>query len=52
MSLKIIFFGILFFIASIVDLALGTASSPKLLIIVCAIVMLYESISPYVYTPR
>lgn len=45
------FFGLLTVIALLTDLALSTGSSPKVLIIVCAIVLLYESVSPYVYTP-
>lgn len=50
MRLKILFYTILMCIAGIIDLSLGTGTSPKLLIIVCAIVLLYESVSPYVYT--
>ncbi len=50
MRLKVFLYTLLVLIAGMLDLALGTGTSPKLLIIVCAIVMLYESVSPYVYT--
>lgn len=51
MHIRHIFFAILIGIAFLVDLTLGTSAYPKLLIMACAIVVLYESVSPYVYTP-
>jgi hypothetical protein len=51
MLMKKIFFSILIGLALIIDLCLGTTAYPKLLILVCAIIALYEFVSPYVYTP-
>ncbi len=51
MLAKHIFFTIFIGFALFVDTVLGTSSYPKLLIMACAIVILYEAISPYVYTP-
>lgn len=51
MRAKYIFFSFLIGTALLVDLVLGTSSYPKLFMMCCAIVILYESISPYIYTP-
>ncbi len=51
MSIKTIIFALLILFAALIDATLGTASKPILLIIVCAIIALYEFVSPYVYTP-
>lgn len=51
MSVKHILFSIFIGLSFLIDLVLGTSSYPKLLILACAIVVVYESISPYVYTP-
>ena len=51
MRLKTTFFCLFIGAALITDLVMGTSRYPILLIIVCAIVILYESVSPYVYTP-
>lgn len=49
--LKKIFFSMLIGISFLIDLVLSTTPYPKLLILVCAIIALYEFVSPYVYTP-
>lgn len=51
MPLKYLFFGLLIGSAFSIDLVFGTSTYPKLLIIVCAIIALYEFVSPYVYSP-
>jgi hypothetical protein len=51
MSLKKIIFSLLIGLSFLVDLILGTSAYPKILIVVCAIIVLYEFVSPYVYTP-
>jgi hypothetical protein len=51
MSIKILIFSFLIGFSFLVDVALGTANKPVLLIFVCAIIALYEFVSPYVYTP-
>lgn len=51
MSVKNILFSIFIGLAFITDLTLGTSSYPKLTLMACAIVIIYEFISPYVYTP-
>lgn len=51
MRVKHILFGLFIGIAFLVDLILGTSPYPKLLMMACAIVIIYELISPYVYTP-
>jgi hypothetical protein len=51
MRVKHLLFTIFIGTAFFVDVTLGTSSYPKLLIMACAIVVIYEFISPYVYTP-
>jgi hypothetical protein len=51
MFLKKILFAILIGFSFLTDLVLGTSQYPKMLIIVCAIIALYELVSPYIYTP-
>ena len=51
MSVKHALFTFFIGTAFLVDATLGTSSYPKLLIMACAIVIIYELISPYVYTP-
>lgn len=51
MRLKPIFFTFLIGCAFFSDLILGTSERPLMLMIVCAIVLIYELVSPYVYTP-
>jgi hypothetical protein len=51
MPLKKIIFSILIGLAFLIDLVVGTSDYPKILIVVCAIIVLYEFVSPYVYTP-
>lgn len=46
----VIFFGILF--ALIFDVTFGTASFPVLTSIVCGIVVIYELVSPFIYSSR
>jgi hypothetical protein len=48
---KLFFFTFFIGSAFFVDLVLGTSRYPKLLIMACAIVLIYEFVSPYVYTP-
>ncbi len=50
MRLKTIIFGLCIVISFIIDVVLGTSPYPKALIIVCAIVGIYEFVSPYFYT--
>lgn len=52
MRLKIILFTCLIAIAFFIDTTLGTLSYPKMLIMVCAMIAIYECVSPYIYTPR
>lgn len=51
MPLKKLFFSFLIGVSFLADLTLGTSNYPKILMIVCAIIVLYEFVSPYVYTP-
>lgn len=51
MRIKPILFGGLILIAFFIDLFLGTSAYPKSLLFVCAIVAVYEFVSPYIYTP-
>jgi hypothetical protein len=51
MSVKTAIFSILLGLATMIDLVLGTSDYPKMLMVMCAIVCLYELVSPYVYTP-
>lgn len=51
MRIKQLIYGILFGTAFVVDLTLGTFDRPIMLMIVCAIVVIYELVSPYIYTP-
>jgi hypothetical protein len=51
MPIKKIFFSSIIGLSFLIDLVLGTSQYPKLLIVVCAIIALYEFVSPYVYTP-
>lgn len=51
MRVKHLLFTLLIALAFVVDLTLGTSSYPKLLVMACAIVVIYELISPYIYTP-
>lgn len=48
---KHIFFTLIIGSAFIIDLVFGTFAYPKLLVSVCAIIALYEFVSPYVYSP-
>lgn len=52
MSVKTILFGLFISLAFLTDLLVGTTRYPNVLIFVCAIVAVYEFVSPYVYTPR
>ncbi|MEN9338012.1 MAG: hypothetical protein RIQ41_326 [Candidatus Parcubacteria bacterium] len=51
MRIKQSIYILLFGTAFIVDLILGTFDRPVMLMIVCAIVAIYELVSPYIYTP-
>lgn len=51
MPIKKLIFALLLLTAFFIDATLGTGSKPILLIVVCAIIALYEFVSPYVYTP-
>ncbi len=51
MLLKKILFAILIGCSLLIDLVVGTSNRPILLMIVCAIIAVYEFVSPYVYTP-
>jgi hypothetical protein len=50
MYLKTILYAFLFAISFGIDVVLGTSSYPKALLIVCAIVGIYEFVSPHVYS--
>lgn len=51
MSLKLLLFFLFIGTAGMTDLILGSSEYPLLLSTACAIVTLYEFVSPYVYTP-
>lgn len=51
MLIKKLIFALLIVVAFLIDAVLGTGNKPILLILVCAIIALYEFVSPYVYTP-
>jgi phage-related holin len=52
MKKKNIFITILVLVAFLFDCILGTGRVPTLTILVCAIVVVYECISPYLYSSR
>jgi hypothetical protein len=50
MRLKFFIYSALFILSFIFDVILGTFSYPKAFLIACAIVGVYEFVSPYFYT--
>jgi hypothetical protein len=52
MHLKTLLFSILLLATFFFDLVLGTSRYPIMLIVACAIVGIYESVSPYFYSSR
>lgn len=52
MRLKPLLYSIFLLLSFIFDVVLGTSAYPKMLIIACAIVGIYEFVSPYFYTSR
>lgn len=50
MRLKFFIYAFILILAFLFDVILGTSSHPKAFLIACAIVSVYEFVSPYFYT--